>query len=210
MLDTVLLARDKYLKKGGLIFPDTATLYLAAIEDQEYKDEKINCMLSLKIPVLFLILFFFAVWENVYGFDYSCIKDIALREPLVDTVEMKAIVTDPCLIKVRTNYIHCCLTLNFPQHIDLLTAKKEDLSFAANFSLTCTRDDCKLLSLPLLVLSPQLLFFLLFRYPRFPCVVRHFFRVHPQESQILYRPSFPVHSLEVRPFLYFTSDVAAY
>jgi protein arginine N-methyltransferase 1 len=43
MLDTVLLARDKYLKPGGLIFPDTATLFLAAIEDQEYKEEKINC-----------------------------------------------------------------------------------------------------------------------------------------------------------------------
>ena len=43
MLDTVLLARDKYLKKGGLIFPDNATLYLAAIEDQDYKEEKINC-----------------------------------------------------------------------------------------------------------------------------------------------------------------------
>lgn len=43
MLDTVLLARDKFLKPGGLIFPDTATLYLAAIEDQDYKEEKINC-----------------------------------------------------------------------------------------------------------------------------------------------------------------------
>ncbi|KAF8187509.1 protein arginine N-methyltransferase [Pholiota molesta] len=107
MLDTVLLARDKYLKKDGLIFPDTATLYLAAIEDQEYKDEKIN------------------FWDNVYGFDYSCIKDIALREPLVDTVELKAVVTDPCLVK----------------HIDLLTAKKEDLTFEAPFSLTCTRND---------------------------------------------------------------------
>ena len=42
-----------------------------------------------------------AVWDNVYGFDYSCIKEIALREPLVDTVELKAVVTDPCLIKVR-------------------------------------------------------------------------------------------------------------
>ncbi|KAF8149536.1 putative arginine methyltransferase [Crassisporium funariophilum] len=107
MLDTVLLARDKYLKKGGLIFPDTATLYLAAIEDQDYKEEKIN------------------FWEDVYGFDYSCIKDIALREPLVDTVELKAVVTDPCMIK----------------HIDLLTAKKEDLAFEAPFSLNCTRDD---------------------------------------------------------------------
>ena len=43
MLDTVLLARDKYLKPGGLIFPDTATLFLAGIEDQDYKEEKINC-----------------------------------------------------------------------------------------------------------------------------------------------------------------------
>jgi PRMT5 arginine-N-methyltransferase len=40
------------------------------------------------------------VWENVYSFDYSYIKDIALQEPLVDTVEMNAVVMDPCLIKV--------------------------------------------------------------------------------------------------------------
>ena len=43
MLDTVLEARDRYLKPGGLIFPDHATLYIAAIEDQDYKEEKINC-----------------------------------------------------------------------------------------------------------------------------------------------------------------------
>lgn len=41
-----------------------------------------------------------AVWDSVYGFDYSCIKDIALREPLVDTVELKAVVTDPYAFKV--------------------------------------------------------------------------------------------------------------
>lgn len=41
------------------------------------------------------------VWDNVYGFNYSCIKDIAIREPLVDTVELKSVVTDPCLVKVR-------------------------------------------------------------------------------------------------------------
>ncbi|KAJ3749438.1 S-adenosyl-L-methionine-dependent methyltransferase [Lentinula detonsa] len=107
MLDTVLLARDQYLKPGGLIFPDNATMYLAAIEDQDYKEEKIN------------------FWDNVYGFDYSCIKDIALREPLVDTVDLKSVVTDPCMIK----------------HIDLLTAKKEDLTFEVPFTLRATRND---------------------------------------------------------------------
>lgn len=44
MMDTVLYARDRYLEKGGLIFPDKATLYVAGIEDGDYKEEKIGCM----------------------------------------------------------------------------------------------------------------------------------------------------------------------
>ena len=43
MLDTVLYARDKYLAPGGLIFPDKATIFMAGIEDGEYKEEKIGC-----------------------------------------------------------------------------------------------------------------------------------------------------------------------
>jgi hypothetical protein len=43
MLDTVLYARDKYLAPNGLIFPDKATIFMAGIEDGEYKDEKIGC-----------------------------------------------------------------------------------------------------------------------------------------------------------------------
>ncbi|CAG8497758.1 7297_t:CDS:2 [Diversispora eburnea] len=107
MLDTVLVARDKYLKPGGLIFPDKATIYLAAIEDGEYKEEKIG------------------FWDSVYGFDFSSIKSVALREPLVDTVDNKAVVTNPCSIK----------------EIDILTVKKSDLAFTAPFRLTAYRDD---------------------------------------------------------------------
>lgn len=43
MLDTVLYARDTYLAEDGKIFPDKATMYVAAIEDGEYKDDKIGC-----------------------------------------------------------------------------------------------------------------------------------------------------------------------
>lgn len=43
MLDTVLWARDRYLAPNGLIFPDRAHIYMAAIEDGDYKDEKIGC-----------------------------------------------------------------------------------------------------------------------------------------------------------------------
>ena len=43
MLDTVLYARDRYLVDGGAIFPDRATIYVAGIEDGDYKEEKIGC-----------------------------------------------------------------------------------------------------------------------------------------------------------------------
>ncbi|KAK9761729.1 Nuclear SAM-dependent mono-and asymmetric methyltransferase, partial [Basidiobolus ranarum] len=81
MLDTVLYARDRYLKEDGMIFPDKATMYVAGIEDGEYKEEKIT------------------FWDNVYGFSMSCIKDIALKEPLVDIVDPKAVATTACDFK---------------------------------------------------------------------------------------------------------------
>ena len=34
-----------------------------------------------------------AVWDDVYGFDMSAIKDLAILEPLVDCVDAKTVVT---------------------------------------------------------------------------------------------------------------------
>ena len=39
-------------------------------------------------------------WDNVYGFDFRCIKELALIEPLVDVVESNQVITAPCVIKV--------------------------------------------------------------------------------------------------------------
>lgn len=43
----------------------------------------------------------FVGWDNVYGFDMSCIRNVALTEPLVDVVEAKQVVTNSCVVKVR-------------------------------------------------------------------------------------------------------------
>ncbi|XP_052270812.1 protein arginine N-methyltransferase 1-like [Dreissena polymorpha] len=107
MLQTVLYARDKWLAPDGMIFPDRATLYVTAIEDRQYKDEKINW------------------WDNVYGFDMSTIRKVAISEPLVDVVDPKQVVTTPCLVK----------------EVDIYTVKEEDLHFTAPFHLTCRRND---------------------------------------------------------------------
>ena len=114
MLDTVIVARDRWLKKdqsgagfSGLIFPDRATLRVQALEDAEYKEEKIH------------------FWDNVYGFDMKCIKEVALAEPLVDTVEQSAVVSNSCTVL----------------EVDIMTVRKEDLDFKANFSVRAARDD---------------------------------------------------------------------
>ncbi|CDJ46855.1 arginine N-methyltransferase 1, putative [Eimeria brunetti] len=83
MLDTVLFCRDKWLKKEtGIILPDKAFLYLAAIEDAEYKEEKVG------------------YWNNVYGLDFSYVKNCIMEEPIVDTVEESAVATTAARILV--------------------------------------------------------------------------------------------------------------
>ena len=37
MLDSVLIARDRFLKPDGKMFPDKAQIYLTSIEDEKYK-----------------------------------------------------------------------------------------------------------------------------------------------------------------------------
>ncbi|CAG01906.1 unnamed protein product [Tetraodon nigroviridis] len=107
MLNTVIFARDKWLKPGGLMFPDRAALYVVAIEDRQYKDFKIHW------------------WENVYGFDMSCIRNVAIKEPLVDVVDPKQVVTNACLLK----------------EVDIYTVKPDDLSFTSAFCLQIQRND---------------------------------------------------------------------
>ncbi|XP_026779199.1 protein arginine N-methyltransferase 8-B isoform X3 [Pangasianodon hypophthalmus] len=106
MLKTVIYARDKWLP-GGFMFPDRATLHVVAIEDRQYKDFKIHW------------------WENVYGFDMTCIRNVAMMEPLVDIVDPKQVVTNSCLIK----------------EVDIYTVKLEDLTFTSAFCLQIQRND---------------------------------------------------------------------
>lgn len=81
MMESVLYARDKWLNKvDGIMLPDKATLYVTAIEDAKYKEDKIH------------------FWDNVYGFKMDRIKKIAITEPLVDTVDGRQVTATHCKI----------------------------------------------------------------------------------------------------------------
>jgi len=107
MLNTVIYARDKWLTEDGAMFPDKASLYLFGIEDRQYKEDKINW------------------WDNVYGFNMSSIRQVAITEPLVDVVDNNQVVTSNSLIK----------------QVDLYTVTVADLAFVSEFSLRCVRND---------------------------------------------------------------------
>ena len=88
MLDSVLYARDKYLKQGGKMLPDRAQLYISAIEDGSYKNQKKN------------------FWNDVYGVDMSCLTPTVMKEPLVDNVDPNMIMSDDCKV-LDLDLINC-------------------------------------------------------------------------------------------------------
>ena len=81
MLDSVIFARDKWLKDHGLIFPERVTLYLCAIEDSDYKEYK------------------FGFWDDVHGFDMSRLKKLSLNEPIVKFVDKERVASNSCLLR---------------------------------------------------------------------------------------------------------------
>jgi type I protein arginine methyltransferase len=107
MLNTVLYARDKWLVPGGLIFPDSCGLYVCAIEDAQWRADKLD------------------YWSDVYGFDFSPVRQLALEEPLVDVVSPDQVVTPSVCIK----------------RLDITTMRAEDACIDERFVLKANRAD---------------------------------------------------------------------
>lgn len=107
LIDLVLFARDKWLAPDGLIFPDKAYIYICGVEDASYKRQKIDW------------------WNNVENYDMSCMKEMVIREPCIDSMNTSAIVTDTY----------------FVTSVDLKTMKREDINIDAPFVLRARRRD---------------------------------------------------------------------
>lgn len=107
MLDTVLYARDKWLVEDGKVLPNKSSMFICGIEDGDYKEDKIN------------------FWDNVYGFDMSSMKKLALLEPLVETVEARNI----------------CTTTDELIEFDIMSMKTPDVDFESTFEITFVQND---------------------------------------------------------------------
>jgi len=84
MLSSVIVARDRWLKKGGLIVPEIAAVYCSPVSDDEIINEKVN---------------FWKDMNECYGVDMSCLTEFARRsfskEVMVKQVNVENILSHP-------------------------------------------------------------------------------------------------------------------
>ncbi|XP_065611479.1 protein arginine N-methyltransferase 3 isoform X3 [Cyrtonyx montezumae] len=86
MLDSVIYAKDKYLAEGGSVYPDVCTISLVAVGDMNRRTEK--------------LLF----WEDVYGFDMSCMKKAVIPEAVVEVLDPSTLISESSIIKAIAGY----------------------------------------------------------------------------------------------------------
>mmetsp|Transcript_12320 Transcript_12320/g.19545 ORF Transcript_12320/g.19545 Transcript_12320/m.19545 type:complete len:377 (-) Transcript_12320:90-1220(-) len=107
MLDSVLFARDKWLKADGHMFPDHARLYVAAAEDADYRADKIG------------------FWNHIRGFEFSPLSSMVLQEPISDIVDESSLVTPPCCV-LELDLCKCSTRdLDFLAPFSLRVARKD-------------------------------------------------------------------------------------
>ncbi|XP_073130283.1 probable protein arginine N-methyltransferase 6 [Henckelia pumila] len=89
MLGSVISARDRWLKPGGLILPSTATLYMAPVSHPSRYGDSVD------------------FWRDVYGIDMSVVmplaKQCAFEEPSVELISGENVLTWPNVVK----YVDC-------------------------------------------------------------------------------------------------------
>lgn len=80
MLDSVIFARDNYLKPDGLLLPNRCNISLVGLGDEQRHKEYI------------------AFWDDVYGFDMSPMKSEVLKEAIVEVCNNEHVLTDEQVI----------------------------------------------------------------------------------------------------------------
>ena len=83
MLDSVLVARDKWLKPGGVILPDKVYLYLCGFSNNNFQREKDEtCSYNPELDL-----------------NFSSLKPLAFKEPVIQYINAKDVITKPFLVK---------------------------------------------------------------------------------------------------------------
>lgn len=82
MLDSVLVARNRFLRPGGLIAPSQCTMYLCAIDNNNTPAKRKT------------------FWNEQYGYKMSAMGAGVFDEAQIDLCEASAVISDTMVLKV--------------------------------------------------------------------------------------------------------------
>jgi len=122
MLEPVIIARDRWLKKDGILMPDMASIYLCGLQDAKRSSE---------------------FWSDVYGFDFSAIKQAVKEDVERNTMGMiHQLGGKPrSAFLVHVEDFYPIVTDEVPVvTFDLQTMTMEEVNFTKEFKLTMKQD----------------------------------------------------------------------
>ncbi|ODN78581.1 hypothetical protein L202_04189 [Cryptococcus amylolentus CBS 6039] len=95
MLDSVLVARDRFLSPTGLMAPSQTRLAISAITGERVFRERVH------------------FWSSVYGFDLSTMGGISFDEGLIEVVDAEEIVTTESIVRDINSHDATIKSLDF-------------------------------------------------------------------------------------------------
>lgn len=103
MMDSVIYARDHYLKPGGLLLPNRCNISLVGLGDEQRHNEYV------------------AFWDDVYGFDMSIMQPEVLKEAVVEVCLNEFVITEPVVIAdfdlAKVDYTYPNFEFNFELNV---------------------------------------------------------------------------------------------
>ncbi|EFA86727.1 putative protein arginine methyltransferase [Heterostelium album PN500] len=110
MLESVLDARDRWLKPNGILFPTKGDIKIAPVNLEQLMHERVGH------------------WSDVYGFDFSIFKDMSMHllqsQPLIEYLKGDTVISEPKDIieidftKVTKEELRDIVVKNIPFSID--------------------------------------------------------------------------------------------
>jgi protein arginine N-methyltransferase 3 len=124
MLDSVLVARDRWLKpETGIMAPSQTRILMAALDDEDLKNDRVN------------------FWNDVYGFKMSAMKEPTLNEAVVDFIKASSVCSDVVILKDLPLQTITIKQLDFVSRFEVVVQRDGSVNaFGGWFDTWFTRD----------------------------------------------------------------------
>ena len=106
MLDSVLVARDKWLAPNGILAPSHSSMHMALISSEEYIFDK------------------FDFWRDCYGFKMDVFREDAFLDAQIEVLHSREVASDSCLLQNLNLSIVSLEELNFTSSFSLTFKEK--------------------------------------------------------------------------------------